>query len=56
MHKVMLKEPILVLANSMKALNAEFQEFMVEAVTPMLPALSKMIQSLRSMHFKQKIS
>lgn len=34
-------------ANSMKALNAEFQEFMVEAVTPMLPALSKMIQSLK---------
>ena len=34
-------------ANSMKALNAEFQEFMVEAVTPLLPALSKMIQSLK---------
>lgn len=35
-------------ANSMKALNAEFQEFMVEAVTPLLPALSKMIQSLKN--------
>ena len=34
-------------ANSMKALNAEFQEFMVEAITPMLPALSKMVQSLK---------
>lgn len=34
-------------ANSMKALNAEFQEFMVEAVTPLLPALSKIIKSLK---------
>tara|TARA_Y100001938_G_C8097876_1_gene439373 strand:- start:626 stop:2674 length:2049 start_codon:yes stop_codon:yes gene_type:complete len=34
-------------ANSMKALSSEFQEFMVEAVTPMLPALSKMVQSLK---------
>jgi len=35
-------------ANSMKALNAEFQEFMVQAITPMLPALSKMVQSLKN--------
>ena len=35
-------------ANSMKALGAEFQEFMVEAVTPLLPALSKVIQSLKN--------
>ena len=41
-------------ANSMKALNAEFQEFMVEAVTPMLPALSKMIQSLKDSIFQTK--
>ena len=34
-------------ANSMKALSAEFQEFMVEAVTPMLPALSKMVRSIK---------
>ncbi len=34
-------------ANSMKALSAEFQEFMVEAINPMLPALSKMVQSLK---------
>ena len=34
-------------ANSMKALSAEFQEFMVEAINPMLPSLSKMIQSLK---------
>jgi hypothetical protein len=35
-------------ANSMKALSAEFQEFMVEAINPMLPALSKMVQSLKN--------
>ena len=35
-------------ANSMKALSAEFQEFMVEAINPMLPSLSKMVQSLKN--------
>ena len=35
-------------ANSMKALSAEFQEFMVEAINPMLPALSNMVRSLKN--------
>ena len=34
-------------ANSMKALSAEFEEFMVEAINPMLPALSNMVRSLK---------
>ena len=34
-------------ANSMKALSAEFQEFMVEAINPMLPALANMVRSLK---------
>ena len=34
-------------ANSMKALSAEFEEFMVEAITPMLPALSNMVRSIK---------
>lgn len=34
-------------ANSMKALSAEFDEFMAEAITPLLPALSDMVQSLK---------
>jgi len=34
-------------ANSMKGLSAEFQEFMVEAINPMLPALSKMVRSIK---------
>jgi len=34
-------------ANSMKALSAEFQEFMVEAINPMLPALANMVRSIK---------
>ena len=34
-------------ANSMKALSAEFEEFMAEAIAPMLPALSNMVRSLK---------
>ena len=34
-------------ANSMKALGAEFEEFMVEAIAPMLPALSDMVRSIK---------
>ena len=34
-------------ANSMKALSAEFEEFMVEAINPMLPALANMVRSLK---------
>ena len=34
-------------ANSMKALNAEFQEFMVEAINPLLPQLANMLRSLK---------
>ena len=34
-------------ANSMKALSAEFSEFMAEAITPMLPALADMVRNLK---------
>jgi len=34
-------------ANTMKALRAEFDEFIVEAITPMLPALADMIRNLK---------
>jgi hypothetical protein len=34
-------------ANSMKALSSEFEEFIVEAITPMLPALANMVRSIK---------
>ena len=34
-------------ANSMKALSAEFSEFMAEAITPLLPALAEMVRNLK---------